>query len=58
MNPLTVTDMVFELKMKPATINRQLNKLGIKPIPNTTLYDPSAMEAIREAVGNKQPDKK
>jgi len=55
---LTVSEMAKILKIKPNTVKQRLFQKGIKPISKEALYEPSALDAIKEApMGRpKKPD--
>ena len=59
-NGLTVAEMAKELNLQPDTVKRRLQTKGIKPsgyAGPTALYDPSALEAIREVKPVGRPKK-
>jgi hypothetical protein len=60
MTGMTIAEMAAELKREPDTVKRQLQRKGIKPTGYagpTGLYDPSALEAIRNVPGKGRPKK-
>ena len=54
---MTIDEMCDELKLKYKTVHKRLETLGIKPISYKALYDPSALEAIRNVPNRGRPTK-
>jgi hypothetical protein len=49
MEGLTISEMSKLLGIKPHSVTVRLNRAGIKPITQEALYDPSVLEAIKDA---------
>ena len=47
MEGYTLEEMANFLKIKPDSVLKRLQKVGIEPISRAVLYDKSALEAIR-----------
>jgi hypothetical protein len=58
MEGLTIAEMADLLKLEPHTVAIRLNRAGIKPKTKDALYDPSALEVIRNVPGKGRPAKK
>jgi predicted ArsR family transcriptional regulator len=57
MTGLTIPEMAKELGLNPDTVKMRLHVAKIKPITKDALYDPSALEAIRNVPGRGRPKK-
>jgi hypothetical protein len=60
MEGLTVREMAETLGLRQPTVKTRLRVAGIKPVSYagpTALYDPSAMETIRNVPGKGRPKK-
>jgi hypothetical protein len=57
MEGYTMTEMANLLSVSVKTINMRLFRAGIKPMTKDALYDPSALEAIRNVPGKGRPPK-
>jgi hypothetical protein len=57
MKGLTITEMATELGLAPNAVMQRLYVAGIKPISKEAIYDPSALEAIRNVPGKGRPKK-
>jgi len=58
---MTIAEIAKELNIKPKAAKTRLIRYGFKPISYagpTGIYDPSALEAIRNAPGRGRPSKK
>jgi predicted DNA binding protein len=49
MEGLTISEMAKELGIKPHSVTVRLNRAGIKPMTNESLYAPDTLDKIREA---------
>jgi len=58
MTGLTIDEIAEELGIAPSAAYIRLNKADIKPICYKALYDPSALEAIRDVPGKGRPRKR
>jgi hypothetical protein len=58
MEGLTISEMAKILGIKPHSVTVRLNRAGIKPITQEALYDPSALETIKEAKRGRPPKPK
>jgi hypothetical protein len=57
MNGLTVSEMAEKTGLKPKTILTRLRTLGIKPMTKEALYDPSALEVVKNSPKRGRPAK-
>jgi transposase len=57
MEGLTITEMAEMLGISYETAKVRLFRAGIKPITKDALYNPSALEAIRNVPGKGRPPK-
>jgi len=48
-NFLTISEMAKILKIEPNTVKQRLFQKGIKPVSKEALYEPTAINAIKEA---------
>jgi hypothetical protein len=58
MEGLTISEMAKLLGIKPHSVTVRLNRAGIKPITQEALYEPSALEAIKDAKRGRPPKAK
>jgi predicted ArsR family transcriptional regulator len=57
MEGLTIREMAEKLGIQPNAVKQRLFQKGIKPISKDALYDPSALDAIRDAPMGRPPKK-
>jgi hypothetical protein len=58
MEGLTISEMARILGIEPNAVMQRLYVAKIKPITKEAIYDPSALEAIRNVPGKGRPPKK
>ena len=56
-NGLTVKEMASELGLASTVVKQRLFVAKIKPVCREAIYDPSALEAIRNVPGKGRPRK-
>ncbi|MDR1325611.1 MAG: hypothetical protein LBK00_06210 [Treponema sp.] len=54
---LTISEMAERLEITYLTAKQRLLRAGIKPITKDVLYDPAALEVIRNVPGKGRPPK-
>ena len=54
---LTIKEMAERLNIDANTVKQRLFRAEIKPLTSEALYDPSALEAIRNVPGKGRPKK-
>jgi predicted ArsR family transcriptional regulator len=54
---LTVREMAKELGLDPTVVKQRLFVAGIKPLTTAALYDPSALEVVRNSPKRGRPAK-
>jgi predicted ArsR family transcriptional regulator len=57
MKGMTIDEIAEELGIPWKTAHKRLEKAGIKPVSYKALYDPSALDAIRNVPGKGRPPK-
>jgi molecular chaperone GrpE (heat shock protein) len=57
MTGVTISEMAKILNITPDSVLKRLQRAGIKPINREVLYDPAALEAIRNVPGRGRPKK-
>jgi predicted ArsR family transcriptional regulator len=57
MKGMTIDEIADDLGIPWKTAHKRIETLGIKPLSYKALYDPSVVEAIRNAPGRGRPKK-
>jgi predicted ArsR family transcriptional regulator len=54
---ITISEIAKELGLNRHTVEQRLIKAGIKPITYEALYDPSALDVVKNSPGRGRPAK-
>jgi hypothetical protein len=57
MEGMTLTEMSKILGLPPKTVERRIQRAGLKPITREAIYAPEVLEAIRNVPGKGRPPK-
>jgi predicted ArsR family transcriptional regulator len=56
-NFLTVKEMAEKLGLDPTVVKQRLFVAGVKPLTTAALYDPSALDVVKNSPGRGRPAK-
>jgi predicted ArsR family transcriptional regulator len=57
MEGMTITEMAKKLKIPPRTVERRIQRAGIRPLTKEAIYPPDTLDKIKEVKMGRPPKK-